>query len=137
MLPDAQLYYIDADNVHADGTVDMSTTAISLMYASPSIAAKRPVDLATNQPFRDKCQVVAHLSAQMSQVVLSIDNCTKHPPAPKCTLRQIWERAQKQKRANPKYVARITFVDGSWDFRIYNVPPKDEVQLISPDNCPQ
>jgi len=62
------------------------------MYWSPSIAAKRPHDLAANQPFRDKCQVV---------------------------------------------VAHITFVDGTWDFRISNVPPEDEVQLILPDNCAQ
>ena len=36
-----------------------------------------------------------------------------------------------------EYVARITFVDGTWDFRISNVPPEDEVQLILPDNCAQ
>ncbi|MEO8704668.1 MAG: protein kinase [Kofleriaceae bacterium] len=134
-MPDAQLYSIDADNVHSDGTVDVSASSISLMYWSPSVTAKRPSDLPANQPFRDKCQVVVHLSPQLAQVALAVDNCKVHPPAPTCTLRDIWERAKQKKRADPKYVADINFIDGAWDFRITNMPGGNAISFQMRDDC--
>jgi len=133
--PDARLYYIDADNVHSDGTVDVSASAISVMYWSPSVTAKRPSDLAANQPFRDKCQVVVHLTPQLAQITLAVDDCKVHPSPPTCTLRDVWARAEKKHRASSKYVARISFIDGNWDFRIYNTPDGSDVSFQMPDDC--
>jgi serine/threonine protein kinase len=138
MLPDAELFYIDLDMVRSDGTIDLSATPATMtwMFSSPSVAATRPRDLAANQPFTAKCRVIVSVNTRWIQVVRSIDSCEiKKSPLPTCSLRQIWDRARAKKKANPKYAADIAFVDGTWDFSIYNVPNRDQVSFQTNDNC--
>jgi hypothetical protein len=135
LMPDAHLYYISLRPVRSDGTLDLAATSVSMMFSSPSLAAKRPADLAPNVDYRVKCQVAIHISTVMVQVSLGVDACKPpNAPAPRCTVKQIWERAQK-KGAKAIYAADISFVDGTWSFSIYNVPPKDEKNLTFADDC--
>lgn len=134
-IPDAHLFYISLRPVRSDGSLDLHGTSVGLMFTSPAAAAKRPSDLAPNVDYRAMCRVIVNITDVHSQIVRSEDTCSPpKAPVPRCTLKQIWERAQK-KGAKPIYAADIDFVDGTWSFRIYNVPPKDEKNLTFDDKC--
>ncbi|HEX7699610.1 MAG TPA: hypothetical protein VF403_02780, partial [Kofleriaceae bacterium] len=119
--------------VRSDGLLDLSAQpgSPSWLFWSPAVAATRPANLAANQEFRGACAVIVEISTAHVQAIHTQTICDRKPvPAPRCSLRQIWERASK-KGARRSYVAQIQFIDGRWYFAI----DADQLSLQFPDDC--
>ena len=132
ILPDAEPIFGEFYAVKADGLLDLAAQPGNphWMFWSPA-ASVRPKNLAPNQEFRGKCAVYVDISTAHVQAIHTATICDrKSIAAPRCTLRQLWDRAAKQ-GADRKYVADIQFVDGRWFFRL----DANQLSLELRDDC--
>ena len=119
ILPDAEPIQGHFPAVKSDGSLDLSAQPENpdWLFWSPATSS-RPPNLASNQEFRGACAVYVDISTAHVQAIHTQTICDRtSTPAPRCTLRQLWDRAAK-KGADRTLVADIQFVEGRWYFRI-------------------
>jgi serine/threonine-protein kinase len=123
IFPDAGFARLDVYYVHPNGLADLtkSDDDSSYVFRSPSHSA-RPTDVPRNVEVDINCYVEVTVGAKEVEVrvrdMSPIDSNCKWPlrPLPKCSLAQVWGKAQAD-GAKTDTVAKIGFLsDGQWFF---------------------
>lgn len=122
IYPDARLTEFDVEGVASNGKSNLSIANFEAAYRflSPSHAKRTtPIGAKEDRP----CWVDVEVNkGGVTAEIVEGDRCKdNHPPRPKCSLRQVWERSATVGTHADKAgaVAHISYLsDGQWFFRI-------------------
>jgi len=121
IFSDAELVQFDVGGVRPDGLADLtlgSGQEATYWYRSPS-RSKRPKNAPVGVEVEIKCMVYVIASAKgVSAYPRTFEKCN-HPfrPKPRCSLKQVWQKALKLK-APKNGVAQIDYLWDGWFFQI-------------------